>query len=90
MKTKTLFLDQHSFQLLVKEIQLNREYNQNAMRSPEEVIINFNSLCEKLCVDQKTLRQWCDDGLINYAVIGRKKFFLLSDVLEMIRANKVE
>jgi hypothetical protein len=90
MKSNTLFIDQYSFKLLIEELQLNRAYNQNAMRSPEEVIISFNSLCEKLDVDQKTLRQWCNDGLINHSIIGRKKFFLLSDVLEMIRANKVE
>jgi len=51
-------------------------------------MINTNSACKMLGVSAKTLRRWCNDGLITYyTTIGGHKRFSLKALHTFLQKN---
>lgn len=88
MKNNTLFLDQHAFKLIVDELQLIKRFTQESTLKPEHIILTFNDVKEKMKVDDKTLRGWCDNEGLEFYLVGRLRFFTLQFLLDFLKTKR--
>lgn len=61
-----------------------------AQRPPEEIILDETDLCNLLHISKRHAADLRKEGILRYSKIGGKLYYLLSDVLEMIRIYRIE
>lgn len=61
-----------------------------AKRPAEELILNDADLCKMLKISKRTSASWRASGVLPYHKVGGIVFYLYSDVLEMLRSNRIE
>ncbi len=85
--TSEEFFRTPSAQEFIKE--LKREIL-NSKRPPEEIILDETDLCNLLHISKRHAADLRKEGILRYSKIGGKLYYLLSDVLEMIRIYRIE
>jgi len=74
---------------LLKLVEIIRHEVQQVQRPAEEVIIDDCELQQLLKVSRRTTANYRAQGLITYHHLGGKVFYLLSDVLDAIKRNRI-
>ena len=74
-------------QEFIKEI---RKEVLSTKRPPEEIILDETQLCELLHISKRHAADLRKEGILKYSKIGGKIYYLLSDVLEMIKKHRIE
>jgi hypothetical protein len=59
-------------------------------RPPEEIILDETDLCELLHISKRHAADLRKEGVLKYSKVGGKLFYLLSDVLEMIKNYRID
>lgn len=60
----------------------------NVKRPPEEIILDETDLCELLHISKRHAADLRKEGILIYSKIGGKLYYILSDVLEMIKKHR--
>lgn len=55
----------------------------------DKIFLDTEELCITMHVSKKTLQLWRDNRIIAYSSIGRKYYYKLVDVLELLSRNYV-
>ena len=76
-----------SAQEFIKEI---RKEVLSTKRPPEEIILDETQLCELLHISKRHAADLRKEGILKYSKVGGKIYYLLSDVLEMIKKHRIE
>jgi len=58
-------------------------------RPPEEIILDETQLCELLHISKRHAADLRKEGIIKYSKVGGKLYYLLSDVLDMIKRYQI-
>lgn len=61
-----------------------------AKRPADELILNEADLCKMLKVSKRTAATWRSTGTIAFHKVGGIVFYLYSDVLKMIKSNRID
>lgn len=59
-------------------------------RPPEEIILDETDLCELLHISKRHAADLRKEGVLKYSKVGGKLFYLLSDVLDMIKNYRID
>ncbi|MFM7681716.1 MAG: helix-turn-helix domain-containing protein [Bacteroidota bacterium] len=59
-------------------------------RPPEEIILDETDLCDLLNISKRHAADLRKEGVLKYSKIGGKLFYLLSDVLDMIKNYRID
>jgi hypothetical protein len=62
----------------------------NVKRPPEEIILDETDICELLHISKRHAADLRKEGTLIYSKIGGKLYYVLSDVLEMIKNHRTE
>jgi hypothetical protein len=71
-------------------IEIFRFELKRAQRPAEELILTDVDLCKMLHVSKRTTATWRGIGAINYHKVGGVIFYVYSDILNMMKANRIE
>jgi len=87
MQSHEEFFRTPAVQEFIKE--LKRELL-STKRPPEEIILDETDLCELLHISKRHAADLRKEGVLKYSKVGGKLFYLLSDVLDMIKNYRID
>ena len=56
-------------------------------KNPEDVFLDNQEFIQLMNISKRTSQTWRDEGYISYTTVGKKVYFLMSDVKELLGVN---
>lgn len=78
-----------NIEVLIKKIDQLLPYIEQFARPPEQIIIDDVALREMLKMSKRGTAYLREKGLITYSKIGSKIYYLLSNILLLLKTNEV-
>ena len=71
-----------------QQTQTTHLYAVPAVTSLADLWYDCQDVLQQLHISKRTLQKWRSNGIIPYSRIGRKIYYLKSDILEMLQKRK--
>lgn len=56
----------------------------------EDALYNNKELCQILCVDDRLIKKYRDNGLLSFHRVGDKYWYLGADIMQFLNRNRFE